>query len=227
MNGKNNIKKIFAVVSAYNEEKRIGNVVKDLVKQNITVVVVDDGSTDRTSQIALKNKATVLTHKINLGKSKGAAMKTGAVYSFSVGADAVVFLDGDGQHSPQDFSKFIDSLKKGYDIVFGVRKITKDVPLVRYLGYKFAPIMIGLLFGKKTNDVLCGYRAITRFGFNKIIWESVGYSVETEMVIRAIKKRLKYCEVPVQTIYFDKMKGVSVFDAVNVLGEVLAWRIKI
>ncbi|RLC30852.1 glycosyltransferase family 2 protein, partial [Candidatus Woesebacteria bacterium] len=88
--------KIFIVIPAYQEEERIGNVIRDVTKTKFPIVVVDDGSKDNTFKIASKYRVTALRHKVNLGK--GAAMKTGAEVAFKMGADAIVFMDSDGQH---------------------------------------------------------------------------------------------------------------------------------
>jgi hypothetical protein len=96
---------------------------------------------------------------------------------------------------------------------------------VRYIGNKFASLFISFLFGIYVSDILCGYRAITKRAYKKIIWESTGYGVETEMVINIAKANLKYCEVPVETVYLDNYKGVTILDAFGILGNALKWRV--
>ena len=173
-----------------------------------------------------KSKIKNLRHKVNLGK--GAAMKTGAEAAFSEGYENVIFMDTDGQHDTSDIDKFINKLKEGCDIVYGSRNMSMGrMPLVRNLGNRITSIVISFLFGVYVSDVLCGYRAITKRAYKKISWESVGYAVETEMVIRTAKEKLKHCEVPVKTLYLDAFKGVSVMDAVGIFFEVLRWRIRL
>jgi len=220
---------ISVVIPAFNEEERVGPVLKELGSTGLPVIVVDDGSTDRTNEVLSKlkvesEKLIVLRHRVNLGK--GAAMKTGAEAAFGLGADAVIFMDSDGQHKPQDLPKFIEALNsQKYDVVFGSRNLSFGVPLVRYLGNKFASVLVALLFGKYVSDLLCGYRAVTKRAYKKIDWESTGYAVETEMAIKTAKYRLKHCEVQVQTVYLDNVKGVTVIDAFNILIDVVRWRI--
>jgi glycosyltransferase involved in cell wall biosynthesis len=217
--------KIFVVVPAYNEAKRIGEVLSGLEKTKLPVVVVDDGSSDRTFEIAKKYKVTALRHKINLGK--GSAMKTGAEAAFSIGAEAVIFMDSDGQHKVEDLPKFTKALKTGkHDIVFGSRNLDLGVPLERYLGNKFASVLVNVLFGIYVSDLVSGYRAITKKAFYKLNWESTGYGVETEIVVRCGKLGLTHCEVPVATLYYDKFKGVSVIDAIGIFFDVFRWRIQ-
>lgn len=222
--------KIAIVAPAYNEEKIIGNFIGNLKNIKHSVYIVDDGSTDKTQEV-LRNfqfpisKFQILRHKVNLGK--GAAMKTGAEAAFSDGASAVIFIDTDGQHDFSDLSKFIKKLNEGYDIVFGSRNMSMGVPLIRYLGNKITSLLISLLFGTYVSDILCGYRAITKEAYNKIKWESAGYAVETEMVIKSVKHKLKHCEVPVTTLYLDVFKGVSIMDAIGIFFNILRWRVKL
>ena len=227
---------IFIVISAFNEEGRIGDVIRELVKFKLPIIAVDDGSSDNTlSECQMSNvpglakrsgagKCQILRHKVNLGK--GAAMKTGAEVAFELGADAVIFMDSDGQHKASDLPKFVKALKKNkFDVVFGSRNLSLGVPFVRLLGNKFAARLISLLFGIYVPDLICGYRALTKKAYKKINWESAGYAVETEMVIKTGKYGLKHCEVPVETVYLDGVKGVTVIDALNILFDVFRWRV--
>jgi glycosyltransferase involved in cell wall biosynthesis len=218
--------KIYIIIPACNEGERIKAVLKEVKKAKLPIIVVDDGSKDNTFKVVRKQKVLVLKHEVNLGK--GAAMKTGAMAAFKLGADAVIFVDSDGQHKVEDLPLFIDALKKDrFDVVFGSRNLAHGVPLVRYLGNKMASIIISLFFGIYISDLICGYRGLTKKAFEKINWESTGYGVETEMVVRTAKSGLKYCEVPVQTVYYDDVKGVTILDALNVFFDVLRWRIKL
>lgn len=218
--------KIFVVIPLFNEKKHISSVLKEVSKYKLPMVVVDDGSVDGSGSIVrgLKIKdVTLLTHKINLGK--GAAMKTGAEYAFGNEANAVIFMDSDGQHKANDLPRFIDVLKSGnYDIVLGSRNLSMGVPLVRYLGNKVASIILRSLFGVYVSDPLCGFRALTKPGYEKIKWESNGYGVETEIVARIGRYKVKNTEVPVETVYINGVKGVTLFDAFGILGEVVKWR---
>lgn len=218
--------KIAIVIPAYNEQRHVTRVLHDVLPLGYPVFVVDDGSSDQTFTLAAKTSAVVLRHKINLGK--GAAMKTGAEAAFNAGADAVIFMDSDGQHKVDDLMGFISALHGGKtDVVFGTRNLSLGVPLVRYVGNKFASLLIRFFFGIYVSDLLCGFRAITKSAFRQMNWTSSGYGVETEMAILTGKYNLKFCESPVEVVYFDHYKGVTVFDAVHILFNVLAWRIKV
>lgn len=214
--------KIFVVIPAFNEEKRIGPVLADIKKTRLPVVVVDDGSKDKTFKVAKRYDVIALRHEINLGK--GAAMKTGALAAFSLGADAVIFVDSDGQHKVSDLPQFIKALKSNkVDIVFGVRDLLK-VPFVRRLGNSLASILVHFLFGIRVLDLLCGFRAITKEAYKKINWVSSGYSVETEMVAMTGRYGLKHCEVPISTVYYDKFKGLTPAEGLGIVFDVIKWR---
>lgn len=215
--------KITVVIPAYNEEHRIGSLLKDLKNGGYRYLVVDDGSKDGTFHEAKQYGGMVLRHRVNLGK--GAAMKTGAEAAFEMGADAVIFMDSDGQHLVSDLNNFIEALKKGNQLVYGSRNLNYGVPLIRYLGNKAASLLISLLFGSYISDILCGFRAMTNKVYRQIKWETSGYAVETEMIVRAAKAKLKHCEVPVTTVYYDHVKGVTALDAINIFLNVIRWRV--
>lgn len=214
---------IFLVIPAFNEGERLPAVLKKAVDffPKEKIVVVDDGS---FQPIKTKN-AFVIRHQLNLGK--GAAMKTGAEYAFGEKADAVIFMDADGQHDPKELPQFVLRLNQGHDVVFGSRRPALTAPLVRLLGNKAASIYLNLIFGIYVSDILSGYRALTRKAYRLLAWDSGHYGVETEMVARLGKNqhKLKWTEFPIETIYIDKYKGVTIIDAIKVLANTLWWKL--
>jgi glycosyltransferase involved in cell wall biosynthesis len=214
--------KIFVVIPAFNEEKRIGGVLSDVKKLGYEFIVVDDGSRDKTSKVARKFTPYVLRHTINLGK--GAALKTGSLAAFKLGADAVIIMDSDGQHKAPDLPKFAAALQS-YDVVLGVRNFAK-IPLIRLLGNKLITLVVRLLFGIRSQDILCGFKAFTKSAFRKIRWYSQGYSVETEIVALTGANRLKNCEVPIATLYYDKFKGMSIEQGIGILFEIIQFKLR-
>jgi len=221
--------RISIVIPLHNEEKYITPLLKDLRKLKNQIIIVDDGSTDKSILAVnkMKSKNTiVLRHEVNLGK--GAAMKSGADYAFENGVDAVVFMDSDNQHKTSDLSSFFAALEdKKDDVIFGSRNLNFGVPLVRYLGNKFASVVMKMMFNIYVSDPLCGFRAFTKNGYKKTRWDSSGYGVEIETIARVGKNKIKFTEVPVETIYHDKVKGVTLFDAFGILGEVVKWKLTI
>ena len=149
---------IFLVIPAFNEGERLPAVLTGASRflPKGKIIVVDDGSLQ-----PIKTKsALVIRHRLNLGK--GAAMKTGAEYAFGEKADAVIFMDADGQHDPKELPNFASRLEKGFDVVFGSRQPGLSVPLTRLLGNKFASIYINLLFNIYISDILSGYPSLTK-----------------------------------------------------------------
>jgi polyprenyl-phospho-N-acetylgalactosaminyl synthase len=216
-------RRVGIVIPTFNEDQRIDKLVNELKTTNNPIVVVDDGSKNKFSLKSSKN-LTILHHQINLGK--GAAMKTGCEYAFNMlNVDAVVLMDADGQHLVKDLDKFIRKINDNYGVVFGSRSFNKATPLVRHLGNRLASMFVSLLYGVFIADLTCGYRGITKSAFNRIKWESARYGVETEMVVRTIISRLKYCEVPVETVYLDGVKGVTPLDALSIFMDVVRWKI--
>ncbi|MDO8573434.1 MAG: glycosyltransferase family 2 protein [Candidatus Daviesbacteria bacterium] len=215
---------IFIVIPVFNESKKIEGVLTDLKGLGLPIIVVDDGSKDSTLEKVKKFQVTVLRHRINLGK--GAALKTGCEVAISMGADAIIMMDSDGQHKGEDLPKFINALEtKKVDIVFGSRNLSMGVPLVRFLGNKFASVLIVLFFKIYVSDLICGYRALTKKAYMQMNLKSSGYGIETEMVVKVAKLKLRYCEIPIETIYYDRFKGVTIMDAFGVLFNVVKWRI--
>ena len=83
------------------------------------------------------------------------------------------------------------------------------------------------MFGIMVTDVLCGYKGLTKAAYRKLSWSSSGYGVETEIVARAGKAKLKFLEVPIQTIYHEKDKGVTILDGFGILVQVIGWKFTI
>lgn len=212
----------WAIIPAYNEEENIANIVKKTKKYVDYVIVVDDGGRDKTTEVAKKAGAIVLRHTINLGK--GAALKTGCDFAVKKGAKFIVALDADAQHNPDDISRFITKLKK-YDIVFSYRKASRKMPIVLRFGNWFISNAARLLYGVSLKDTQCGFRAFSKKAYKKIRWNAADYSMESEMISRAGKQRLKYVQIPIETIYSDKYKGTTVIDGIKIVLNMVWWRI--
>ena len=220
---------IFIIVPVYNEEIRAVETVKKILKtdKKIKVIVVDDGSTDNSLKILknnFKNNSRVIisNHIINLGK--GSTMKTGMKIAWKMGGEKVIFIDADGQHNPKYLPKFIKELEK-YPIVFGYRPLDKKSPWIRRNGNKFAGWLIGILFNIKRKDLLCGFLGFRKDVYKKINWKSSRYGIETEMATKVGKNKIPFSEVKIDTIYVDKYKGVTIFDAFKILFKIPFWYI--
>lgn len=216
-----NLNKVWVVIPAHNEEKNIGRVIEKTRKFSENIVVVDDGSEDKTAIIAEKSGAFVLKHIVNLGK--GAALKTGCEYAIKNKAEKIVVLDADGQHDPNEIPNFVKALNKA-DIVFGYRRLNKNMPFVLRYGNWFIFFITKLLFGLKIIDTQCGYRAFKANVYNKIKWNSTNYSMESEMIANTGKAHLRYSQIPIETIYSDKYKGTTIFDGIRIVFNMVWWK---
>lgn len=214
-------KKTAAIIAAHNEQAHIKKVARQVKKYVDLVIVANDGSTDDTEKEALAGGAVVLTHITNLGK--GGAMKTGAEYAIRQGVDALVFLDGDGQHDPAEIPKFLKQLERT-DIVFGARRFNKNMPFVRKLGKWLTSFVVKVFYGMTINDCLNGFRAVTTKAYPDIVWRSTDYTVEVEMIAWAGKAKLKYKEVTTKTIYHDTNKGVTPLHGFPIIWNLIMWR---
>ena len=206
------MKKII-VIPAYNEEKTIFDVVSKCKKYG-DVIVVDDGSKDNTYLEAEKANVLVLKHRVNLGK--GATLKTGCDAALMKNADVIIIIDSDGQHDPDEIPFFYTNLKEN-DIVFSRRIKRDEMPLFAKVGNTGLKFITNLLFKVKLEDPQSGFRAFTKNCYDKIRWNTTGYSVENEIIARVGINDLKYSQIPIKTIYKDRYKGTTLLDGVKIL----------
>ncbi|MGV8169073.1 MAG: glycosyltransferase family 2 protein [Candidatus Nanoarchaeia archaeon] len=226
MKQQKNNDKIFIIIPGYNEAKHIGDVISRTKKEGFqNIIFIDDGSADNSSKVAKDHGAIVLKHIVNLGK--GAAAKTGCDYALKNEAKILVLMDSDGQHKPEEIKKFVSALNsKGADIVFGYRRMNKNMPLVMRLGNWGINFLSRIINGIKIKDTQSGFRCLTSDAYRKIRWNSNDYSMESEMIANVAKKRLKYEEIPIETIYHDEYKGTTVIDGLKIFINMLKFRLK-
>lgn len=215
--------KTWIIIPGLNEEKYIATVLKKVLKQTKNIIVVDDGSSDKMPKIAAKYTDHVLSHSINLGK--GAALKTGCEYAFkTLGAEAVIFLDSDDQHNPEELPEFYKALKES-NVVFGIRAFDDKMPLIRIMLNRLASFVIFILFDSYIPDIPSGYKAFTKKAYAKLAWDSTDYAVEMEIAARTAKYNLGFTTVPIKTIYHDLDRGMTILDTIRMITKILSWRI--
>ena len=219
---KKNCKEAWVVIPAYNEENRLGPVIRQARGFAGNVIVVDDGSKDGTAAIAKGEKAVVLRHIVNLGK--GAALKTGCDYAVSQGAKVMVTLDADAQHKPRDIPRFLKALEN-VEMVFGCRTLNRKMPVILRFGNWLITKMAALLYRVSIPDTQSGFRAFTRDAYSKIRWKANDYSMESEMVANVGKHKIKYAIVPIETLYPDRYKGTTVLDGIKIVVNLLRWKV--
>lgn len=198
---------VVVVIPAYNEARFIGSTVLKARQFAGQVLVVDDGSADDTAAIAQAAGATVLQHPCNQGK--GAALNTGLHQARQLGAAAVVTLDADGQHMPEEMERLLAPVLSGQaDLVVGSRYLDKasQVPRHRLWGHRLFNLLTHLASGVDVSDSQSGYRAFSARALDAIPFHSEGFSVESEMQFLAHERGLQVVEVPVTILYTDQPK---------------------
>lgn len=193
--------KICAILPAFNEEISIGSIVI-LTKQIVDeVFVIDDGSSDRTSEIAKKAGAFVIRNEQNRGK--GSALKTG--FSAAVDFDIIVTMDADGQHDPQDIKKIIGPILSGEaDIVNGSRYLKgkgKNTPLFRRIGQIALDTITNINTKEKFSDSQSGFRAFNKKSIASFKFFEKGFAIESEMLKDAVTSGLIIKEVDINVRY--------------------------
>lgn len=214
------------VIAAYNEGKRIDQTLRSLA--GYQTVVVDDGSSDDTFQVACQHATWVLRHPINCGQ--GAALQTGIDFAVSQGATAIVTFDADGQHDPADLPAMLQPiLDDECDVVLGSRFMgnTVDMPLLRRMILKLATWFTRLSSGLSVTDTHNGFRVFSFHAANSLRIRQPRMAHASEILDQIGAKKLRYVERPVTIRYTAETlaKGQSTSDAVRVSGQLLAGRI--
>jgi len=220
MNGRKPL--IVAVIPCFNEERFIGSVVLKVKKHVDKVLVVDDGCTDGSAEVAMAAGALVVRHDCNRGL--GAALRTAFQKAKELGADIVVRLDGDGQHNPDEIPTLIAPILRGeVDVVIGSRFLTgrERAPLYRRIGQRLLTTTTNLGSGTHVTDSQSGFRAFSAEAMEKIAITEDGFSAESEMQFAIARGGLRVTEVPIAAIYTDKAKRNPVGHGLNVLSRVL------
>jgi glycosyltransferase involved in cell wall biosynthesis len=190
------------VIPVFNEEKNIEdvllrtNAVMETLEVPYEIIVVDDGSTDKTRWLASKHKVTLLINGTNQGK--GYALRKGLR---SANGNILVTMDGDGSHRPEDIQDLLTPLLNGADIVIGSRFTGKRekgaIKRLHILGNHLFNLLILFLTGKRITDSQSGFRAYRREVMEKIKIISRGYEVETELIVKALKNGFVVQEKPI------------------------------
>lgn len=190
--------RVLAIIPAWNEAPRIGRIVEG-ARAFLPVLVVDDGSTDGTAEVARAAGATVVQHPHNQGK--GAALKTGFAWALEHGYDAIITLDADGQHDPAEIPKFLAALEAGAgDLTIGRRQFSR-MPWPRWWSTPLGTVLLSLALGRYIPDNQSGYRLITRQALEAFRLTSTGFEMEVEMIAEAIRLGFPIGWVPIRTIY--------------------------
>lgn len=194
--------KTLIIVPAFNEEKSITRVIKDLKKQGFKeIVVIDDGSEDKSGEMAAKEGAIVLRHLVNRGL--GAALGTGFAFAKTRKIDALVTFDSDGQHHAKDIKRLLAPLKKSLaNVVIGSRfKDLQNAPVERSLANKLANLTTYLFYGVWTTDSQSGFRSFDKKALSVIKIKTDRMEVSSEFFKEIHRNKLKFQEIDIPATY--------------------------
>jgi glycosyltransferase involved in cell wall biosynthesis len=225
--------KVCVVIPAFNEASVIGDTISSLTKTfkgtpySLEIVVVNDASKDKTSDIAKKHGVTVIDHILNTGA--GGATATGLSYAGQNNFDIAATMDADGQHAAEDIINGMhEIIKRNDDLLIGSRLINKEgMSKTKIIGNKGLSLITRALFGINSTDSQSGLRIFSRRALESLRWKTSGYEFCSEMLWRAKQVNLRISEYPIKAIYteYSKSKGQNNWNAVNIIKSLLKQRI--
>ena len=198
-----------AIIPAYNEEKHIGDVVRRTRQKLDDVLVVDDGSHDKTAERAREAGAEVIVHEQNRGK--GETIKTGLRHWQDRQAEFVIILDADGQHRPEEIDRFITAAQSAEHpkLILGSRmNDLSSMPLVRRIVNRWMSQRISAVCRQDIPDTQCGFRMLHQQLIPELLGGAARFDYETEMLIVASRKGFKIASVPISTVYSDEVSSI-------------------
>jgi glycosyltransferase involved in cell wall biosynthesis len=210
------------VIPAFDAEKTIGELIEQIKRHELDVIVVNDGSRDQTASIAAQRKALVISHLHNQGK--GEALRTGFEHALRSQYDGVVTIDSDGQHDPAEIPQLIRAGEVQHaGIVLGNRMHNgQPMPPMRRWANTFMSDIVSAVACQRIPDSQCGFRFIRKEVLQDIALQGKRFEIETELLLRAAGRRWKIISVPVRSIYQEHPSHIRPLrDAVRFLGLVL------
>ncbi len=190
---------VLGIIPAYNEAEKIGQVISTALA-HLPVLVIDDGSSDETAQIAESNGAKVFRQTPNQGK--GLALRAGFLHAIEAGYQAVVTLDADGQHDPDEIPIFLHAFQQSRaDLIIGERDFSQ-IPPIRRFANTLGKWSFSWAAGQPIGDNQSGYRLISRRMMEAVLGSrESGFEFEVEMIVVCIQRGYTLEWVPIRTIY--------------------------
>jgi glycosyltransferase involved in cell wall biosynthesis len=194
---------VIAIIPALNAERTLAKVVEDAKRQLEHVLVIDDGSSDRTSDVAREAGAIVLRHDVNRGK--GGALKTGFTYALEHNHEAVITLDADGQHLPGEIPKFVDAWSANHaDLIIGGRAhLFQHMLPRRRNANRFSAWCISKAAGVPVADSQSGFRLYSAKLLRAIDLHTDGFDMESEVIVRAGRRGFRVVSISIELGFVD------------------------
>ena len=199
------------IIPAYNAGDTLRELIDQLSKigfERKDIVIINDGSRDRTRQIAIEEKVTLYEHEENMGK--GMALRSGIKIARGMNKKRIITLDADGQHDPDEIDRFMAHIDE-YDLIIGERADRLNMPVLRRLVNRTTSLVVSLLSGKHIPDVQCGFRMIALHLFKYLTLRTRNYQTESELIIKAVRKGLRIGSVSVSTHYKNEKSHIKPF----------------
>lgn len=199
------------MIPVYNEAVAIGNLVKDLINRQLDVVVIDDGSTDSSGDLAEAQGATVI--RTGTRRGKGAALRIGFDEVLKLSYQGVLVMDGDGQHAVEDVGAFLEvAAENGPCVITGNRLIqSENMPWLRRWTNRLMSLLISTAMGRKVPDTQCGFRYISREVLEAVSVTTKSFEVETEILLKAARHGYAIHSIPVKCIYGNEVSRIRPF----------------
>jgi len=218
---------VCVIIPTFNEARNIASIVKKLKDYNLEVLVVDDGSKDNTAEIAIKSGAKVIRNPKNLGK--GASLIKGFDYALKNNFDAVITMDGDGQHLPEEVPKFIQRAEQSESSIFIGNRMSDvySMPLVRKLTNRIMSFFISLIIKQKVPDTQCGLKLIKRKLLEKLKLNTKHYETESEILFTAGRLGYKIESLPIHCVYLGEKSQINpLLDTIRFIRFIMKYHIR-
>lgn len=202
--------KLCVILPSYNEESNIKELIQNIKNKNINdIIVIDDGSSDNTANIAESLQVLLIRHKFNKGKGK--CIEEGLNLARQRNFDIAVLMDADGQHTPEDLVKIIKfSKNSSASLILGDRmKDPRNMPRIRRSINKIMSWFISKIVGQNIPDSQCGLRLLKKDFIKNLKIESSNYEVESEIIVKAAKLGCRIESVPIQTVYKNEISRIN------------------
>lgn len=212
------------VIPAYNAAKTLAPLVRQIKQMGLDAVVINDGSTDETARAASEAGTLVISHLENRGK--GAALRTGFAFALQADYEAVVTLDGDGQHDPQEIPRLLEAAGASTTaVVVGSRLVDqRSMPLLRRGTNRLMSGIVSLITRQRIPDSQCGFRVIRREALTGLPLSCRHFDLETELLLAASRSGWTVTSVPIRTIYDHHPSRIRPLpDGIRFVGLVLRY----